>query len=200
MQAKWYISTFFLLFIYFSGPQELVSIQNQEIMLEFVDAKINKKNIEKTITAVKEKLLKLGVTNIIIKTNKKGTLKISYYSAVDIANIKEVLTKQHKLVLNQNSEDKENDNDSSNYSIDIYKLTGRTDNSNIHDQFVFEIKYNSDRFTTVNYLALAKNLEQHKTDQLYKTAYKVNKSNPFIKNRTSYKEPEVRAGPQKYTS
>ncbi|AUC86400.1 hypothetical protein CW731_14415 [Polaribacter sp. ALD11] len=200
MQAKWYISTFFLLFLYFSASQEQISIPNQEIVLEFIDSKINKKNIKNTVAKVKEELIKLGVVNITIKTNKKGTLKISYYSAVGINNIKEVLKSQHKLILNQNSKDKEDNNNSSNYNIDIHELTVKTDISNLDDQFVFEIKYNSDRFTTVNYLALAKNLEQHKTDQLYKIAYKVNKNNSFTKNRTSYKEPEVRAGPQNYIS
>ena len=46
----------------------------------------------------------------------------------------------------------------------------------------------------------SKNLEQYKTDQLFKIAYKTNKNNPFTKDRTSYKEPEVRAGPKNYIS
>ena len=200
MQAKWYISTFFLLFIYFGAFQEQVSIPNQEIVLEFVDAKINKKDIENTIAAVQEKLINVGVKNIVITTNKKGTLKISYYSTLHVDNIKEELAKQNKLVLNQNSEDKEKNKDSSNYNIDVHVLTDQTDISNLDDQFIFEIKYNSDRFTNVNYLALAKNLDQYKTDKLYKTAYKANKNSPFTKDRTSYKEPEVRAGPTDYNS
>ncbi|ARV06457.1 hypothetical protein BTO04_06985 [Polaribacter sp. SA4-10] len=200
MQAKWYISTLFLLLIYFGAFQEQVSIPNQEIILEFVDYKINKKDIENTIAEVKEKLLKVGVANIVIKKTKKGTLKISYYSAVHIDNVKEVLVEKNQLVLNQNSENNQKNNNSSNYNIDIHELTDETDISNSDYKFVFEIKYNSDRLTTVNYFALVKKSEQYKTDQLYKIAYKINKNNPFTKDRTSYKEPEVRAGPKYYIS
>jgi hypothetical protein len=198
MQAKWYISTLFLIFISFGVFQEQVLIPNQEIILEFVDAKINKKDIENTIAEVKEKLLKVGIANIIINKTKNGTLKISYYSVIHIDNVKEVLTKENKLVFNKNSENKEKNQNSSNYNIDIHEITDDIDISNLDNKFVFEIKYNYDRFTTVDYLALAKNLEQYKTDQLFKVAYKINKNNPFTKDRTSYKEPEVRAGPKNY--
>ncbi|WP_158841252.1 hypothetical protein [Polaribacter sp. L3A8] len=196
MHTKWYICTLFLLFICFGAFQDQVSIPNQEIALEFFDAKINKKDIENTIAEVKEKLLKVGVSNIIINKTKSGTLKISYYSADNIDNIKKELAKETKLALNKDSEKDKKSKNSSNYNIDIYELTDQTDISNLDDKFIFEIKYNSDRFTTLDYSALAKNVEQYKTNQLFKTAYKVNKKNPFSKDRTSYKEPEVRAGPK----
>ena len=53
MKAKWYISTLFLLFIYFGAFHEQVSIPNQEIVLEFVDAKIDQKDIKNTIADVR---------------------------------------------------------------------------------------------------------------------------------------------------
>lgn len=198
MQAKWYVSTLFLLFIYFGAFQEQVSIPNQEIVLEFVDAKIDQKDIEITIAEVREKLLEVGIENIIINNSKNGTLKISYYSIVHIDNIKEALAEENSLVLNKDSDNREKNENSSNYNIDIYEITNETDISNSDYKFVFEIKYNSDRFSTVDYLALAKNIDQYKTDQLFKVAYKINKNSPFTKDRTSYKEPEVRAGPKNF--
>ena len=196
MQAKWYFSTFFLIFIYFGAFQEQVSIPNQEIVLEFVDANINEKDIEKSIAEVKEKLLKVGITNIVIHKSETSTLKISYFSKIDIKNIKEILSKENKLLLNTNSPYK----NSTNYNFDVYELNDATQLSNVDKKFVFEIKYNSDRFTTVNYSALIKNLESSTAEQLYKTAYKVNKDNPFTKDKASCKEPEVRAGPKSYLS
>ncbi len=198
MQAKWYVSTLFLLFIYFGAFQEKVSIPNQEIVLEFVDAKIDQKDIENTIAEVREKLLEVGIENIIINNSKNGTLKISYYSIVHIDNIKEALAEENNLVLNKDSDNREKNENSSNYNIDIYEITNETDIFNSDYKFVFEIKYNSDRFSTVDYLALAKNIDQYKTDQLFKVAYKINKNSPFTKDRTSYKEPEVRAGPKNF--
>ena len=200
MKAKWYFSTLLLIFICFGAFQEQVSIPNQEIVLEFVDAKINKKNIENTIAEVKEKLLNVGVTNINIKKTKNGTLKISYYSVFEINDIKKELAKQHKLVLNQNSDHKEKNENSSDYNIDIHELTNETNISNSDYKFVFDVKYNSDRFTNYNYYAFVKKLDQYKADQLFKTTYKVNKNSPFTKDKTSHKEPEVRAGPKSYFS
>ncbi|KGL58522.1 hypothetical protein [Polaribacter sp. Hel1_85] len=200
MKVKWYISTLFLLFICFGAFQEEVTIPNQEIVLEFVDAKINKKNIENTITDVKEKLLKVGVTNIKISETQNGTLKISYHSDFHIDNIKKELAKENELVLNQHSENQPKNKDSSNYNLDIYELTNETDISNSDFKFVFEVKYNSDRFTTYNYFAFLKKIDQHKADQLFKNTYKTNKNNPFIKDHSSHKEPEVRAGPKKHYS
>lgn len=200
MNTKWYFGALFLLFISFGVFQEQVSIPNQEIILEFVDTNINKKNIEVTVAEVKEKLLKLGVSNININKVQNGTLKISYYSVFHIDNIKEELTEQHKLVLNQKPDQKEKGNNFSKYSIDIHELKNETDISNSDFKFVFEVKLNSDRFTTHNYIAFVKIPEEHKANQLFKTTYKVHKNYPFIKDRTSHKEPEVRAGPGDYFS
>lgn len=196
MNAKWYISSLFLILIYFGGFHEQVSIPNQEIVLEFVDAKINQKNIKNTITDVKEKLLKIGVSNIKIQETKSGTLKISYYSIVHIDTIKKALAKEHQLVLNRQS--KNNKNTSSDYHIDIYQLTNESDISNSDTEFIFEIKQISNRFTTTYNDAFLRSLTTYKTNQLFKTAYKVNKKNPFTKDRTSHEEPEVRAGPRIY--
>ncbi|MFT6699728.1 MAG: hypothetical protein ACJAVD_001229 [Porticoccaceae bacterium] len=200
MNAKWYISTLFLIFSLFGAFQEQVSIPNQEIVLEFVDAKINKQNIENTIADVREKLLNVGVSNITIKETKNGTLKISYFSVVEVNNIKEAIIKGNRFVLNRNSENKDKNNTSYNYNIDIYELTDETDISNLDYKFLFEIKHHTDRFTSDNYFAFVKKIEQYKTNQLFKIAYKVNKNSPFTKDKTSYKEPEVRAGPKNYNS
>ena len=201
MNVKWYISTLALILIYFGASQEQVSLPNQEIVLEFIDTKVNKKDVKNTIADVKEKLLKVGVSNIKIKETKNGTLKISYYSVVHINNIKEALAKENQLFLNKNSDNKENNTTSSDYNIAaIYDLTNEVDISNHNDKFVFEIKYNSDRFTTNYNAAFLRILKVHKANQLYKTAYKANKNDPFTKDYTSHKEPEVRAGPNKYSS
>jgi hypothetical protein len=194
MNAKWYFGTLFLLLIYFGGFHEQVSIPNQEIVLEFVDAKIKQKNVKNATIELKERLLKIGVSNIKIQETKNGTLKISYHSIVSIHIIKEALIKEHQLVLNEQSEN--NKNTSSDYHIDIYQLTNELDILNLDDKFIFEIKQISDRCATNYNDAFIKNLNIHNTNQLFKTAYKANKKNPFTKDRTSYKEPEVRAGPR----
>ncbi|MEE9408963.1 MAG: hypothetical protein V3V28_12910 [Polaribacter sp.] len=183
--------------IYLGTFQEQVSRTNQEIVLEFVDTKINKQEISATITSIKEKLLKVGVSNIKVQETQKGTLKISYYSFVHTTDIKEALVLENQLTLNKKSENKEKEKATSTYNIDIYEVTNQTNISNLNDEYIFEIKVNSDRFTTnYNYISI-RNLETYKADQLFTSAYKANKNDPFTKDYTSHQEPEVRAGPYK---
>ncbi|TXD53299.1 MULTISPECIES: hypothetical protein [unclassified Polaribacter] len=198
MNVKWYISSLFLILIYFGGFYEHVSIPNQEIVLEFVDAKINQKNIKNTITDVQEKLLKIGVSNIKIQKTENGTLKISYYSDVPVHKIKDALSKEHQLVLNKQSKNNQQNHSYSDYNINIYQLTNEVDISNLDDQFIFEIKPSTDRSTSNYKYALVRNFKIHKANQLFKTAFNAAKKSPFTKDRTSNKEPEVRAGPHVY--
>jgi hypothetical protein len=195
MRIKWYASTLFLIFIYLGAFHEKVTIPNQEIVLEFVDTKIKTKEIKNTIANVKEKLKKVGVSNITIEETKDGTLKISYYSKVGVKNVKKAFAKDFQFLLNQDSENNKNDYKYSDYNIDIYELSDNSDLSNFDNNFILEIKYSSERFTTNHSNIFLRNLELQKANQLYKTAYNISKNNPFTKDYTSYNEPEVRAGP-----
>ena len=198
MNARWYIGTLFLLFIYFGAFHEQVTIPNQEIVLEFADAKVDQRDVKNTITEVREKLLEIGVSNIKIQETKGSTLKISYYSVIHIDNIKEALLEENQLALNQKSQDKEDKDASLDYKIDVYELTDKTDISKHNDQFVFDNKYNADRSIINHNSGFVKNPKVLKADQLFKVAYNAYKNNPFIKDYTSHKEPEVRAGPSIY--
>lgn len=195
MNKKWYIGTLFIIFSLFGAFQDQVNLPNQEIVLEFVDTSINKKNIESAITTVKKKLLKVGVSDIVIKETKNGTLKISYYSLTHINDIKEILLKENQLIVNKSSNHKEENNTSYSYKIDVYELTNEADINSKNDKFVFEIKYNSERFTTNYTYAFVKSVKTETANQRFKTAYKTHKNTPFTKDKTSHKEPEVRAGP-----
>ena len=197
MNIKWCIGTLFLVITYLSGFYEQAIIPNQEIVIKFVDVKINQNNIKNTITDVQEKLLKIGVFNLKIQETEGGILKISYYSKIHIETIKNKLIKENQFVLNQKSNNS-NKNPSTDYNIDIYQLTNKTDILNLDDQFIFEIKNISDRSITNYNYAFARNLKTYKAKQLFKIAYKASKNCPFTKDRTSYKEPEVRAGPENY--
>jgi hypothetical protein len=195
MNVKWYISTLFLILIYCGGFQEPVSAPNQEIVLEFFDAKIDQKNIQNTITNIEEKLKIIGVSNIKIQETASGTLKISYFSNVPVETIKVSLVKENELVSNQKSKNDKNKKTPSDYNIDIYQLTDEADLANLDDKFIFEIKYSFDRFTNNSTYAYTRSLQIPQTNQLFKTAFKANKESLFKKNSASYKVPEVRAGP-----
>jgi hypothetical protein len=195
MNSKWYTSTFFvILFILFGAFQEKSAVPNQEIVLEFVDTTTHQEEIKNTISNLKEKLLELGVTNIVIQETTSGKLKISYFSSLDIQKIKDGIADKNLLTLNK----KQKENSESIYLIQVQEIINTVNVTNLEDKFIFEIKYGSDRFTTNNSFAHLRNTSHHKAKQLFKTAYNLYKKDVFCKDHSSYKEPEVRAGPKHY--
>jgi hypothetical protein len=195
MNAKWYFGALFLIFSYFGVFHETVSVPNQELVLEFTNTEVDQREIRNTINEVRKKLLDIGVSNIKIEETESSTLKISYYSFVHIDNIKEALSDENELLVNQNSEDRKNEESSLAYKIDVYEITDTSDLSGRNDKLVFEIKVHSDRFTNDQRDYLAKYTDDSKESQQFKIAYKEYKNDPYIKEHASHSQPEVRAGP-----
>jgi len=195
MNAKWYFGALFLIFSYFGMFQEPITVPNQEIVLEFINSEVDQKEVQNTIEDVRAKLSDIGVSEIHIEETENGTLKISYYSLVPIDHIKEALLDENELVVDQNSKGSENDQSSLEYKIDVYEIVDGSDITSRNNKLVFEIKYHSDRFTNDHHDYVARNNIDAKASRRYQTAYQEYKNDPFIQDRTSHKEPEVRAGP-----
>lgn len=199
MKTKWYVCILLIAFSFFGAFQENTTVPNQEIVLEFVDLKISKNYINTTISDVKEKLINAGASNIKVLETKNGALKISYYSVINVDNIKEILSKNNLLAFNNHSKNKEENYPSSknlsNYNIDIYELDNDTNISSFGGNAVLEIKYDFQRYTNTQNHASLENISINKANKLFKTAYKFNKSIVIIKENTSNYKPEVRAGP-----
>lgn len=194
MNVKWYVITLFLIVcISFGALQEQVLVPNQEIVLEFVDTKINQDNVENTIAEIKEKLLRIGVSNILIQENKNGTLKIAYYSSLDTESIKKAITSKRQYLSTKN---KKKENTSNTYNVAVYELAKNADFSNSNKKTALNTKYNSNRFTTNNTYAFLSQTCIEKVNFRFTIAYQANNRNPFAKDKSSHREPEVRAGPK----
>jgi len=177
MNAKWYVSTLFFLFTLFGAFHEEVSTPNQEIILEFVDVESNKNAIDITINKA-----------------KNGSLKISYFSNVDVITIKKVL-QENILIVHQDSKNNQKEKFVFDYSLDVYELNKEINSSNLNDSYVLEHQFISDRFITSDYQVLLKSFDDHQTHQQVKTKYRVNKNIFLVKEISSCTKPEVRAGP-----
>lgn len=195
MNLKWCFGAFLLLFISLESIQENTPTPNQEIVLEFVNTKATAKTIKNTIANLEQKLVKIGVSNIQIQKTNSGKLKITYYSNNNIEKVKQTLVADNSFSKNLNKQKKKENFD---YKIDVYELQNSTNFSSLDDQFIFEVKYNSDQFYSSTNFPFVRNTSLEKTDFQYKTTYKANKNYPFTKDYTSYNEPEVRAGPDCY--
>lgn len=203
MKTKWYVFTLLVVFIFLGAFQENTTVPNQEIVIEFVDLKIDKKDIDDTISFVKQKLQNAGAKNIEVKEAKNGILKISYYSLENIDYIKETLSKDNSLAFNSHTNDKEENyplsDQSTNYNIDVYELDNhQTDISNFDGNSILEIKYDSQRYTNPQNYASLENALAKDANKVFKTAYKFNKGLLIFKDNTLHLKPEVRAGPDSH--
>ncbi len=195
MILKWCFGTFLLLFISLASVQKNTPTPNQEIVLEFLQSKTTTKEIKNTIANLEQQLIKIGVSNIKIQKNNNGKLKITYYSKNNIEKIRQTLIADSSYSKDQNNKDKQYNFD---YTIDVYELNDYSSFSNLEDHFIFDVKYNSDQFYSDTSFPYVRNNSIEKANFQYKTTYKVNKDYPFTEDYTSYKNPEVRAGPNCY--
>lgn len=202
MKLKWCFVPLLIISIFLGAFQENINVPNQEIVLEFVDFKIAKKDIDNTIFDVKEKLLEAGATNIKVQETKNGALKISYYSVVNVANIKEILSEDHLLGLHNSPKKKEENlpfsKNTSTYNIDIYELNTDVEISNLDNNAVLEIKFDAQRFSTNQNYASLETTQIKKVTKLLKVNYNFLKSISINKDNKPHCKPEVRAGPSYY--
>lgn len=200
MKTKWYACALLSIFIFLAAIQENTCVPNQEIVLEFVNLNTTEKDIDKTIFNVTERLVEAGASNINVQETENGALKISYFSIVNVANIKKKLLKNNVLDGNDNpfKDQEENyplsDNES-NYNINVYELSQESEISDFDGNSILEIKYDSHRYTNTQTFASINTILENKANNLFKIAYRLNKKRLIIADNTSNKIPEVRAGP-----
>lgn len=204
MKAKWFIGALLFICLCFGAFQDKVHEANQEIVVEFVGAKNHKKNIDNTIFDVKEKLLRAGATNIEVKETKNGALKISYYSILNAADVKEILSEDHLLGFhNRSKKQQENfpfSKKSATYNLDVYELNTDVEILNLDNNAVLEIKFDAQRFLTNQNYASLESIQVKEAVKVFKTYYTFHKSLSIDKDNKPHCKPEVRAGPMYYNS
>lgn len=199
MNVKWYIGALIAIISYFVVEQQSVDVPNQEVLLTFIQGE-NTSSKDLAIETVKSQLLSLGARNVTITSLENGSLKVSYYSHLAIQNVKEQLFKDlgdstdvatalyhvgDKLV-------KENIRD---YQIDVYEIQENVvsgfDNEG---KCYFELKQDYNRGSQVlGFVSPVVTIDSR--NQLTAIAVKVRGDVLFAFNDSTYKIPEVRAGP-----
>jgi len=203
---KWYICTLFIAFTllgYISKEQS--ALPNQKIVLQFSDATITSSEIENTVTLVKKQLFDLGVDNIQIHKIENNQLKITYYSDADVVSIKRKLSKERSLAIDYSSNSKEQSpkipSSKENYNLDVFKIQDGNDaNSGFDGKVAIEPKIESDRYSNPNVHFSVCSVTENEINTYTQVAYKVNTNIAIAIDNTSYKIPEVRAGPNTNTT
>ena len=136
--------------------QEQTVVPNQEIVVNFSATDVTSLEAQKAIALVKKQLESIGVKNTRITDElHRGRLKISYYSDVDIENIKKVLSDRDYVSLDYVFYGQKRDNDSlpfdknskeKEYNLDVYEIHKSIDaDADYKGIYVLEVKHEYDR-------------------------------------------------------
>ncbi|WP_452601706.1 hypothetical protein [Pontimicrobium sp. MEBiC06410] len=205
MKAKWYVSALIIIFTLLGVHKEHITMPNQQIVLQFTDIKTASSEVEKTLTLVTKQLQALGINNIQVEEQGNKQLKITYYSDTDSKSIKQLLSKNISLDVNQStttykykqeSSNTPNKDTSKNYDLDVFDIQNASDvTSDLSNKYAFELKQEYDRSSTPNFNTYIPEVLVDEKNQLTKVALKINKTIAIAIDNTSHNIPEVRAGP-----
>ena len=202
MKAKWYLYTLIVVLVLAGFNQQHISEPNQEIVVQFIGDEVTFDETQSAIATVKMQLQSIGVHNIQVGEEEEGKLKITYYSNIDIADIKQVLSGEKNLDLGYTdyNQDKKGtefpfNKNSNGYDLDVYEIQNANDLESDFEGYALEQKTENDRFFTPNLYTFARETNVVERNKIEEIAYIIYKNNAIAINNTLDKIPEVRAGP-----
>lgn len=199
MKLKGYICTLIILITFLGVGQHQISVPNQEIVVQFVDD-VSSDETQNTVAIVKKQLLKIGAENIRVSENEEGKLKISYYSNLDIARIKNILSEENQLELGivenqQESESKLPSKENQNTcNFDVFEIQKESNSDwDFNGTNVLELNPEGNRFSKPKVYATINETDFQKKHS--KVTFKVYYRIAIAIDNTSHNIPDVRAGP-----
>jgi len=195
---KWTWIWLVLLAVCLSIPIEKGTVPNQQLTLQ-LNADFEESNdSEKAISYIQSQLQKAGVKEIQIQELGKGKFRVAYYSPLHVSAI-ETLFELDSETSTTNSElpfeISKNQESVHLYQVDIVEIGATSQNTNGFAGVVVENQQTAERayhpFVSFGILYQGFNAKTH-FDSLDQNWFALNL---FIKTRTNYEIPEVRAGP-----
>jgi hypothetical protein len=203
MLARWCFSVLiFGLTLFGAVSQQQMLLPNQEIVLQFENVNLNSNQTKNAVAIVKQQLLSLGVENIRVLELENGTLKITYFSAADIASIKARFSQENEIALqltsyckNTESSNFPTEDSNASYNLDVFEIQKTQDSGwDVNGIISLELESKSNRFLEPNQ-PIAGGIAYRHEDNLTKVAHKICREVTFIRSNTLHAIPEVRAGP-----
>lgn len=175
---------------------------NQEIVVRFNAASINTDEVQEAISDIRSQLKSIGIENVHVSEILDGSLKVTYFSDKEVAEIKNLFLHQNKLQLGDTAFNEKEGSSKTPFGEkpNTYKL----DVVEIQQDLDFDLGFHGTRieikFINGQYLKpiLASMLAENVFSIKYIQECADNRTYPDIAlliNNSAYKIPEVRAGP-----
>ncbi|WP_047545448.1 hypothetical protein [Psychroserpens sp. Hel_I_66] len=200
MKSRWYISILIITLTLLGGfaSKQQTASPNQEIVLQFSSENVSIQDTKNAIENVKEQLEIAGISTVEVQSLKDGQLRLTYFSNSDVESIKILLSTACDLdyVSNENKSSKPPSEEKIiTYDVDVYEIQQGNDLSELDGKLALETKAEYDRFFNPHVFGATENIQIDTKECIEKVAYKLHKSVAIAIDDTSYKIPEVRAGP-----
>lgn len=200
MKNCYYFSGLLLVLAFFGFGSERTAVPNQEIVIQFSDVEVTLEETQDAITAVKGQLETLAATNIRLQELGKGTLKITYYSTTDVSQVRELLLKGRDLahaasITTDTDSEFPLTNGEKYYEIGIHTLQDGHDLVGTSSEGFLESKSESIRYFTPTTDVSVQPFFKSQIPTTNSVAFAVYYHIMITVDESSYKIPEVRAGP-----
>ncbi len=202
MNFKGYLSTLIIILALFGINWEPSTMPNQEIVVEFDETDVSFDEAQSALAEVKHRLEQIGVKNIRVMKDADGRLKITYFSDVDIASVKQLLAEGDELFISSIAT---NDGDSpsqlpseqdfTGYELNIFEIKKSTTFEIDLTGLLFEPAPEVQKDVVPADHFVANKVVFNTRDQIDKVAFGIYGGKSLSIDNSAYIIPEVRAGP-----
>jgi len=205
MKSRWHLSILIIILTIIGGVvgQQKPTAPNQEIVVHFLDDEVQSEAVKNTIGLVKIQLQSIGVVDFKVIKHDEGHLTISYYSDIDVAQIKEVLSYETSLQLSvpnnhENSNEEWPLNQRTNlYNLDVHEISNSSDaESGLGGELALIVEAKTDRFSNFKENISSAYIKFNEIRVNLNGTFKLNKAQVIAFDKRSQIFPEVRAGPE----
>ncbi len=157
MNKRWYFFGFLIALAFLAISLEQTAVPNQEIVVQFNAKSINSDEAQRAISEVTDQLKSIGIEDFQVFETFNGTLKVTYYSTIDVAVIKNLFSKQNKLQFGETAFTEKGDsskipfhNDSNTYRLEVVKIQDNSGSDVGFHGLPVEIKSLKDQYVNQN--------------------------------------------------
>ncbi|MDT0556112.1 hypothetical protein [Patiriisocius hiemis] len=201
MRTKWYLGAFIIVLAFLGVSVEKSAVVNQEIEVQYSDQNVTSAALQKTLQVVKQRLLSAGVTNIQVNQSSTGTLRITYYSTIDVTSVQQLFNEDENIAILFSSSEKDKSSIPSkekhvDYEFNISEIQTTQDIAIDFEGLVIDSQIvNNQFYDIVHYTSLDRDYVLQNLANKEKVAYQFYQKRllTYLPNRFI---PEVRAGPK----
>ncbi|MDC7999476.1 hypothetical protein POV26_00340 [Aequorivita todarodis] len=202
MNWRWYIPVLIIALAFFGISKEKSTLPNQEIIVQFDANSVSAAEAQHAVSEITSQLKAIGVAHVQVSELLDGKLKVTYYSTIDVAAIKNLFYNQNKLNLDgtafntkDNSSKTPFGSDANTYKLDVVKIQKDYGSDMGFHGLTVELKSAKDQYLN-QIVSLATNGTNFGLKQNFeRVAFKNYRNVSLLIDTTSHKIPEVRAGP-----